>query len=507
MKTVFYLFAADEAALKAQLDAYATCLEELDGRFERLRLEVDSEAKGREGPAHGRADGNPWRLRDRDGVVHQRVPPGAGAAYVGDADEVRDCLEKTGLAEAPFVGLDMGVAPAAGDGVAQWPHWCPGGAYATRDRAHRLIGADRLAAAGLDGGGVNVVVVDQGVSAAYVEDALGGRFGGGLAWFGSGEPGAPTRRWTKAPELHGDMVARNVVALAPAATIYDFPLIPDRIDRPYAFSLLAAFGYFALDALLLRPPAPWVVVSPWAVFDRLREPVPGNYTERRNNPLNLVVADMAARHDMVFPAGNSGQFCPTRRSGPYDRGPGRSILGANALEEVLCVGAVRADALWVGASSQGPGPSSLTAVGTGRNEKPDVTAPSWFRDPLDAGLVDTGTSAASAVAAGAGAALRTSGAGTTVAPATLKAALRDGARACWHVGWNGRAGAGVIDLAAAMAPLRGVGAPSACESVPEPEPAPHPNPVAGAPAVSPRTRLRAFWSRLFARRGWQQGGA
>ena len=43
--------------------------------------------------------------------------------------------------------------------------------------------------------------------------------------------------------------------------------------------------------------------------------------------------------DVVFSAGNCGQFCPDRRCGETDRGPGHSIWGANSHPRVLTFGA------------------------------------------------------------------------------------------------------------------------------------------------------------------------
>lgn len=453
MATVFYLFAADRDELQRCLGGCKLSLEAVSRRFTRID-DLDAAVAPRSAAAV--TTNNPWRLVDPSLKAHTRAAPGYGAAFSGDHDDVIDFATAFGLLDAPFFGVEVAADPSDAAGATPWQHGCPGGTFATRDAAHRLIQSAALGDAGLDGAGVNVVIVDTGVSARYVTETLGGSFGGGLFWSGRDGlrvPGQP-RTYSSAPRLHGDMVARNVLALAPAATIYDLPLLPQRIQAPSLFSLIATLGYVALDLwMALQGGGRWVVVSPWAIFDRLAEAVPGNYTERRSHPLNQVVIAMTSRHDMVFPAGNSGQFCPAPRSGAYDRGPGRSILGANALEEVLCVGASRADALWIGASSQGPGPRRLSRDGASLDEKPDVSAPSWFRDPLDAALADTGTSAAAAVAGGAVAALRGGWDTSAVSPSRLKTALRDSARPFWHVGWNGRAGTGLIDLRATIAAL------------------------------------------------------
>jgi hypothetical protein len=152
--------------------------------------------------------------------------------------------------------------------------------------------------------------------------------------------------------------------------------------------------------------------------------------------------------DIVFAAGNCGAFAPDGRCTDDVIGPGRSILGPNSLPGVLTVGAVRTDGIWAGYSSQGPGQFSCGCDVA--QQKPDLAAPSDFRV---GGILDGsagGTSAASAVAAGIVAALRTRGARTAAGtPDELFDLLRATARRNPAAGWNPRTGHGVIDAAAA----------------------------------------------------------
>ncbi|MEO1089863.1 MAG: S8 family serine peptidase [Pseudomonadota bacterium] len=468
---VFYLFDDDRETLdrKLQKAGRGLCLELIDKTFRRVdetateRACVTSDA-GRTGGLPGsKADGttnNPWVFVDASSEALPGSDVGYGASYACTSATFTTFDQDYAISPAPVFGFDMAVLPAASDGILAWQHGCPSGTFGTRPVAERLLGSDALTAAGLDGQDVNVVIVDQGVSRAYVTEQLGGTFGGGLSWFaqnGVREAGNPRLRDHKLPDLHGNMVARNVLALAPRARIFDLPLIPPRISDLSFFSKEACFAYRLFDLLIVRNlrrrfPGPWVFVSPWSVFDRLREPIPGNYTERRSNPLNAVIANLARQHDMVFPAGNGGQFCPDLRTGPYDRGPGYSILGANGLEEVLTIGATSCNTTWIGTSSQGPAPASLTCCDV-LNEKPDVNVPSWFREFADAAVVNTGTSAASAVAAGVVAALRSRWRADDITPATLKVVLRETADGHWHRSWNGRGGKGVIDVRSAIEAL------------------------------------------------------
>ena len=123
-----------------------------------------------------------------------------------------------------------------------------------------------------------------------------------------------------------------------------------------------------------------MICNAWGVFDPSLEPPEVPYA---NNPLHPVAVALRWLEllctDIVFAAGNCGQFCPNARCHPNFTGPGRSINGANALGAVLTVGAVRTDRLWLGFSGQGPGIDGM------EHDKPDLCAPSQFANEDDAG--------------------------------------------------------------------------------------------------------------------------
>ena len=187
------------------------------------------------------------------------------------------------------------------------------------------------------------------------------------------------------------------------------------------------------------------------------------------HPFNNIVGMMVQNNvDVVFAAGNCGQFCPSGRCGKLDHGPGHSIWGANAHFAVITAGAVRTDELWLGYSSQGPGPNLLgpPVQPPVRNQKPDFCAPSQFREVIDAFVeinpnailpvdhprTNTGTSTACALTAGVVAALRSNPNWdqVTVNPAALKQRLIQTTHQTKGPNWNERLGWGVLDAGAAF---------------------------------------------------------
>jgi hypothetical protein len=346
------------------------------------------------------------------GLTSVRVlPPTVWTPRDAKGEEIPVRPTRLAIAIEHEAGATPGLARKLNDGkvtlnadlpIAMCSSWCPSGLvdrFGDQTDARDIMGGAALAAANALGAGVNVLVVDQGLN----KDALMPRYGGG---WDNGNIQAGKAKLTG----HGMMVVRNVMALAPQATFWDAPLIPDEIEDVGTFiSSAANLLNFILDQIeqkrangaadYLRP---WVITNSWAVYDRRTDRAPPHdYVNNPSHPFNLAM-DRADRIglDLVFAAGNCGGICPKARCGPDDRGPGQSILGANSHPKVLTVGAVRTDALWIGYSSQGPGQSNLA------QEKPDVCAPSNFVEAFDYSVVNSGTSTSAALAAGGIAALR-----------------------------------------------------------------------------------------------------
>lgn len=411
---------------------------------------------------------NPWQASGSNGETLVQSPQ-AGLGY-GIALQAKTAVEAHELLQwlrrvarekgrpdiARIIGIDLiGTSMNAGS---EAQNWCAGGSagrhFGTRRHANALIRSDALRDPELTGDGVRVFVVDQGINQDYIRH-LGGKFGGGLYWSADGKaqlPGQASDPYSTAPNGHGAMLMRSLIDLAPDATFFDLPLLPKRIADVENFALRALFAFAFMKFFFLSARGPWVILNAWGVVDRFAESLRGFYTDDPDHYLNDFIASIGRRHDVVFAAGNSGQFCGDPRAKGYDRGPGRSIWGANGLPDVTCVGAVRTDALWVGAASQGPGPKGFD-VGYGRPEKPDLCAPSWFVENNNAHLRSGGTSSSSAVVAGAVAALRQKWTTLDVSPAQLRQTLRDGARDIGTPGWSNRTGQGTLDLAGTITRL------------------------------------------------------
>jgi hypothetical protein len=361
-------------------------------------------------------------------------------------------------------------------------HFCallsaaPARPFGNRSRVREMMGLDELRARGLYGHGVNVVIIDQGLNKDEIVAHRPASWGGGLAQrsgksaFASSRSGSTPVEPGSAPRnSHGTMIARNILDIAPDAKLFDVPLIPDRISRPEVFASTAHATYQAvLDDINLRkkgdPGGAWVLVNAWAIFDRTGENPVGDYTLNGHvknvrlvsggtervvgHPLNKVMdAAVDQGIDVVFGAGNCGQFTSSSRCGRRDRGEGRSIWGANAHPAVLTVGAVSANAQWLGYSSQGPAP-------WGHAQKPDICTPSHFSEDDDPSRVNSGTSAATGLAAGVIAAIRGHAKWRPgkLSPRQLKDKINAAARGP-NGTWNSRTGNGMLNARALLSEL------------------------------------------------------
>ena len=138
---------------------------------------------------------------------------------------------------------------------------------------------------------------------------------------------------------------------------------------------------------------------------------------------------------VLFAAGNCGATCPDRRCG-NDTGTGKSIWGANGHEQVITVAAASKEEKYIGYSSVGP--AAL------HDKKPDITSISHFTGYFNS---DSGTSAATPIAAGVVALLKQVEPNLT--QDQTKSALMDTAKDIGPSGWDIYTGAGIIQAKAA----------------------------------------------------------
>jgi subtilisin family serine protease len=317
-----------------------------------------------------------------------------------------------------------------------------------------------LAAKGLTGQGVAIAIMDTGINIAHLNAKLGG--GVKLDAANSLKPSGPV---TTLPGNfavgHGTMCAFDALIAAPQATLLDFPILSSRapggaqMSGTIGTALLAYSQLLSSWAVTFAPGAVanyrgLVVNNSWGMFTTAWDfPVghPGRYCDNPNHPFHMVLAALAAAGaDIVFAAGNCGADCPDGRCDPSAVA---TIMGANAHPDVLSIAGCDLTGLRVGYSSQGPSIAGMSP------QKPDVTTYTHFlgSDALGLGSPDSGTSAASPVAAGCVAALRSKASPRTIPPANLFHQLRAAASAVGGSGgWNGDYGFGILDpLAAANA--------------------------------------------------------
>ncbi|WP_405166332.1 S8 family peptidase [Nocardia sp. NBC_01499] len=314
-----------------------------------------------------------------------------------------------------------------------------------------LLHSADLTAAGLDGNSVALAIVDTGINAAKVKQVRGGTVNIDKAR--SWNPQGVTGTAGEFPVDHGSMCAFDALIAAPKATLLDLPVLQSKRQGGTVMDGLlsdALAGYAHLRTVLSDQPAAsraLVISNSWGAFSPSWDfPVgqPGNYSDNPNHPFNVIVGSLeSAGADIIFAAGNCGRDCPDSRCA-Y---PSKPIGGANSHPSVLSIAGVDTKNQRVGYSSQGPG--RLT------DRKPDICAYTHFLGSTVFGATDpdTGTSAATPVAAGLVTAIRTKWSATELPPAQLRALLQRTAIA-QPGGYNYDYGYGIADASAILAELK-----------------------------------------------------
>jgi Subtilase family len=268
---------------------------------------------------------------------------------------------------------------------------------------------------------------------------------------------------------HGTMCAYNVLAMAPNATLLDYPSLiarppGDHTAQGTVSAAMLAYArliyFWVTNAYSKQTPKyhALVVNNSWGILhpseDLFAPGTSGRFIDNAYHVFHVIVRLITLLDaDVVFAAGNGGLPCPAP---PFLHSTTESIRGANAYSEVLTVAGCDVNDNRVGYSSQGP---AITMLPLPTPDKPDVTAYTHFlgsqvfgeREP------DRGTSTACPITAGCIAALRTKlpaipitpGTKTTT-PAELFEAIRETARRpSGGPKWNPDYGCGIINPVAA----------------------------------------------------------
>ena len=326
---------------------------------------------------------------------------------------------------------------------------CPGDAAigSDADVANRL-GVTQLQAAGLDGHGVYLAVVDTGINLVHLK-AKGRKTK--LSSIKSFTPQGVNSKPGKHPVNHGTMCAFDAGIAAPKATLLDHALLLSKTPGSTVMSGLlsdAVQSYGKLRTILAAMPATkraMVISNSWGMFSPTWDfppGHPGNYSDNPAHPFNVIVASLETDGaDILFAAGNCGRDCP---DGRCSFGTARPICGANSHPAVISVAGVDVTKARVGYSSQGPGRLS--------GQKPDLTTYTHF---VGSGVYpeDGGTSAACPVAAGVVAAIRSKYPASRLSPMQLRTLLFRTAQDRGGLGFDYDYGWGVLDSVALLAAL------------------------------------------------------
>ena len=308
----------------------------------------------------------------------------------------------------------------------------------------QLLGVHGVWSDGYRGQNVIVGIIDEGVDGDTYPVV------GGFA-----RPNAGLRPGAAPVSSHGSMCAADILVAAAAARLYDYPFL----GVPRSGGALQMFQA-VLDQSRIDG-TPHLTNNSYGfigVPDKAR--LPNHEVHDINHPVHRKVREViAAGVATFFAAGNCGANCPSGKCHTSGIGPGKSIDGSNSLEEVITVAAVNSRHERVGYSSQGPGMF--------HPDKPDIASYTHLFGNFGPGRpaggteanFDNGTSAATPVAAGAGAGALLLSAFPSIRPAALKAALMETAFSLGNaVGFDTEHGQGVISAAAAYTHLRNGGA-------------------------------------------------
>ncbi len=325
---------------------------------------------------------------------------------------------------------------------------CGGSAVGTISAALTGLGVTKIWKRGYRGRGVQVGVVDGGLTVSgramgtppylFAADRV-------IDGWPAADWGTTALGWGPTNAQHGNMVAYDILAVAPEAQLWDIRIWEDTPNATPAerFAVYVSNAIAAYDFAISRFTSggtPHILTNSWGLYDSANGP---DFASDDRSPFALMVqAALDAGILVLFAAGNCGTGCPHPVGSPCgaaDRGPNHSILGPNGHPDVMTVGGADTNAVWYGYTSQG------AAVLPPHAPKPDFCSLMQFTGffpTYGAKAFDGGTSTACATAAGVVALLKGYRPGLTQAQA--KTALMNTARDIRGQGFDSDSGAGII---------------------------------------------------------------
>jgi hypothetical protein len=377
-------------------------------------------------------------------------PPTHVVRAAVQVDAWSDFLERANNDEN-VVGVfgDIGIAAFESRAV------CPTGPVGTDLDVERLLLVEELHRRGMDGTGVPVAVVDSGISLPFLRRrGKKPEFSAELSWAPDKQPLGDM------PVDHGTMCAYDVCIAAPACTLIDHALLTSTTsggsimdgflsDAVQSYGVLLSYMSRASKPVLGDSlPRTLVVNNSWGMFHPSWDfPVgdPQNYSDNPDHPFSIIVESLeAAGADILFAAGNCGPECASSRcQSVTDAG----IYGANSSSVVTSVAGVVISKERIGYSTKGPGRLE--------ERKPDIASYTHF---AGSGVFpeDSGTSAATPVAAGVVAAIRRRYPASVLSPGQLRDLLRDTAEPQGDEDFDFEYGHGIINVQNLLDALEGI---------------------------------------------------
>lgn len=333
---------------------------------------------------------------------------------------------------------------------------CGGSMVGTISTALTALAVTKVWKRGYRGRGVQVAVVDGGITAIGrpVNPPEVARIDRVVDGWPTATWGTTALGWGPNNAQHGNMVAYDILAIAPEAQLWDIRIWQDMpgstpTEKFAVYVSNAIAGYEFCIGRFTANGVPQIITNSWGLYVSANNP---DFASNDRSPFTLMVqAALDAGMLVLFAAGNCGTGCAHPAASPCgatDRGPNQSILGPNGHPDVMTVGGADTNGQWYGFTSQG------AAVLPPNAPKPDFCSmmqfggffPVFGPKPFDGG-----TSTACATAAGVVALLKSFRPNLTQAQA--KTALLNTARNIRAPGFDQDSGAGIIRAYSAFSAL------------------------------------------------------